>query len=553
MKHPSRRIAQALAWLLTLMLVVSCAAAPAETGADSSPESATEAESADAAEPQEGGTLTFAFIQKPRSLDPNVWTGRSDNDVMRQIFDSLVYSPAPGEYSPWLAESWEISEDGLVYTFKLREDVTFHDGTPLNAEAVKFTWERMLDPETRSLRAGDLGPYDRTEVIDEFTVALHLTEPFAPLLANMSSTPLSPASPAAIEEYGEEYAQNPVGTGPFMFEKWEGNDLHLVRNPDYNWAPAELSHDGPAYLERIVVREVSEAATRLATLQTGEANITHYPVFDEVANMQEMGFTVHRVDTPGFAKSMPINIMRTPTDDLLVRQAILHGVDRQQVIDLVQAGWNNVAHGPLTQVTFGYDESVEGMYEYDPEKAAALLEEAGWVDSDGDGIREKDGEPLTLDMIMFDSTTNKSLAELVQAILTELGFETTLEVTPYDAFAQRVTEGTYNLAEMNWTALDPHLVLFNMFHSSQVTGGGQFNRTRVQEEMLDSLIERARSATDPQERRELYAEIQQFAMENALLLPIWDNAWLTLTADNVNGLAFDLEGRPILYNVWIAE
>src|SRR5918992_3743529 len=100
---------------------------------------------------ERGGTLTWAFILKPRSLDPNVWTGRSDNDVMRQIFDSLIYSPAPDEYVPWLAESWEISPDGLVYTFKLREDVTFHDGTPLNAEAVKFTYDRMVDPETRSL------------------------------------------------------------------------------------------------------------------------------------------------------------------------------------------------------------------------------------------------------------------------------------------------------------------------------------------------------------------------------------------------------------------
>lgn len=552
MTKTGRKTLQLLVVLLVFAVVAACAAPAAAPGGG---EAAAPADTAamEAAEPAPGGTLTFAFIQKPRSLDPNVWTGRSDNDIMRQMFDSLVYSPEPGVYVPWLAESWEISDDGLVYTFKLREDVTFHDGTPLNAEAVKFTWDRMVDPETKSLRAGDLGPYDRTEVIDEYTVALHLTEPFAPLLANMSSTPLAPVSPAGVEAFGDQFSQSPVGTGPFMFEKWEGNDLYLVRYPDYDWAPEGMAHDGPALLDQIVVREVNEASTRLATLQTGEANITHYPVFDEVANMEAAGFVVYRVDTPGFAKSMPINIELAPTDDLRVRQAINYGVNKQQVIDLVQAGYNNPAYGPLTEPTFGYNPAVQEYYNYDLEQAAALLEEAGWVDGDGDGIREKDGQNLQLQMIMFDSTTNKALAELVQAILTDLGFETTLDVTPYDAFAQRVTEGSYNLAEMNWTALDPNLVLFNMFHSSQVTGGGQFNRTRVQDSRVDELIETARSSTDPEERRALYGELQVYAMENAYILPIWDNAWLTLAASEVQGLTFDLEGRPQLYNTYITE
>jgi peptide/nickel transport system substrate-binding protein len=327
----------------------------------------------------------------------------------------------------------------------------------------------------------------------------------------------------------------------------------LVRNPDYAWPPASLSHDGPAYVESIVIREVTEASTRLATLQTGEANITHYPVFAEVASLEAAGFKVYRADTPGFVKSMPLNIALAPTDDIRVRQAIAHGVSKQQVIDLVQAGYGNPSFGPLTRATFAYNPAVEGMYDYDPDQAAALLEEAGWVDSDGDGIREKDGETLQLQMIMFDSATNRPLAELVQAILTEMGFEATLDITPYDAFAQRVIEGNYNTAEMNWTALDPNLVLYNMFHSSQVDGGGYFNRTRVQDPELDALIEAARSTSDVAERERIYQEIQMMAVENIYILPIWDNAWLTLTAANVEGLTFDLEGRPQIYKVYLTE
>jgi peptide/nickel transport system substrate-binding protein len=218
---------------------------------------------------------------------------------------------------------------------------------------------------------------------------------------------------------------------------------------------------------------------------------------------------------------------------------------------LIQFNLANVANGPLTRATFGYDPAVESYYPYDPEQADALLTEAGWVDSDGDGIRDRDGENLKIELIMFDSGLNKATAELVQALLMELGFEATLDVYAYDAFAARVTEGTYNLAEMNWTALDPHLVIFNMFHSGEVTAGGQFNRTRIQDPALDELIATGRSATDPEERLAAYSAIQTYAMDNALILPLWDNSWITLTAPEVQGVKFDLEGRPLLYNTWV--
>src|SRR5215212_2729453 len=166
-----------------------------------------EAASSTAQDAAKGGAITFAYIEKPVSLDATIWSGDSDNQISRQIFDSLVYSPEPGVSVPWLAESWEISDDGLIYTFKLREDVTFHDGTSFNAEAVKYTFDRMLDPESRSLQTGYLGPYESTEVVDDFTVAIHLTDPFGPLLANLSHSATAPISPTAADAAGSEFAQ----------------------------------------------------------------------------------------------------------------------------------------------------------------------------------------------------------------------------------------------------------------------------------------------------------------------------------------------------------
>jgi peptide/nickel transport system substrate-binding protein len=499
-----------------------------------------------------GGTVSFGYIAKARSLDPNVWTGTSDNMVIRQIFDPLIWSPRPGFFVPGLAAAWQISKDGLTYTFILRQDVRFHDGTPLNAAAVKYMFDRIADPATRSLQRPAIGPFDRADVVNEYTVSVHLKEPFAPLLANLAGSALSPGSPTAIARLRGDYALAPVGAGPFKFEKWEGNDLFLVRNADYKWAPNFMNHQGPAYLERIVWRTIPEAATRMIALQRGDVNAVHFPALDQVADFKKntAQYIVYRKDTPGHPKSMPINIKAAPTDDLRVRQAILYGVDRQKVVDLVQHGHAEVAWGPFTRLTPFYNPKVKQMYAHNKAKAGELLEAAGWKAGAG-GARSKGGQRLRLQMIGFDSGVNKQLGEVVQAMLTELGFEVTFDVTGYDAFAKRVTDGTYNLSEINFTGLDPNVPAFLMYHSTQITGGGQFNRTRIADSKLDSYIDDGLQSTDTRRRLTAYQAFQAFAMDNALLLPLYDNSWITIAKKEVQGLTFDQEGRWLFYNAWI--
>ncbi|MGQ0570255.1 MAG: ABC transporter substrate-binding protein, partial [Armatimonadota bacterium] len=450
-----------------------------------------------------------------------------------------------------LATAWQISRDGLTYTFTLRQDVKFHDGTPFNAAAVKFMFDRIADPATRSLQRPAIGPFDRAEVINEFMVSVHLKEPFAPLMANLAGTALSPASPAAVQRLRDQYAQAPVGTGPFMFEKWEGNDLLLVRNPNYNWAPSFMNHKGPAYLDRITWRTIPEAATRMIALQRGDVTAVHFPALDQVADFKKnANFQVFRKDTPGHPKSMPINIKAAPTDDLRVRQAILYGIDRQKVIDLVQFGNAEVSYGPFTRFTPFYIEAVKKYYPYSKAKAVELLEAAGWKPG-RDNIRQKGSQRLRLQMIGFASGVNQQLGEVVQAMLTELGFEVTFDVTGYDAFAKRVTDGTYNLSEINFTGLDPNVPAFLMYHSTQILGGGQFNRTKIAESKLDAFIDDGLRATDLRRRKAAYEQFQVYVMDNALLLPLYDNSWLTIARKEVQGMSFDQEGRWLFYNVWL--
>ncbi len=492
------------------------------------------------------GTLTWGYYTRPRSLDPNIWSGGSDLGVMRQIYDTLIWSPESGAFEPGLATAWEMSDDGLTYTFTLRDDVTFHDGTPFNAEAVKFMFDRIKDPASKSLNIGAIGPFESAEVLDEYKVAIHLSRPWGAFLTNVSEPHLSPVSPKAVAEMGEGVANHPVGTGPFMFDKWEGNDVHLVKNPDYNWGPAFVGHEGPSAVERLVVKEVPEASTRINALRSGEVDLTHFPVLSQVAALEGEGYKITRVPQPGFSWSLPINVEKAPTDDLKVRQAMLYAINNEAIVRAVLFNQHPPAYGPLTATTFGYDPAVKDMWGYDPEKAAALLDEAGWT-MGANGIREKDGEPLTIEMAMFDSSVNKQVTELAQAMLKKIGIDANLTVQNYPAFAAQVADQNYHTAQMRWSAVDPDQVIPTMFSSEQVDGGGQFNRTRIKDPALDALITEAGAATDPAKRAEFYAEIQKQAMENVWLLPIFDDVWFWIGQGDIDHLVYDRQGRPILY------
>lgn len=499
-----------------------------------------------------GNRLVWAFLSRSQSLDPNVWSGGTDTVVMRQIFDPLVWSPRPGEFAPGLARSWTISPDGLVYRLELRTDVRFHDGTPFTAEAVKLTFDRIADPATRSLLTGAIGPFESATIVGTHAIEIRLRRPWGPFLTNLSSVALSPGSPEAIRRLGAGFAQAPVGTGPFIFERWVGNDAHLRRNPDYTWAPEAISHGGPAHLETIVVREVPEAATRMNALRTGEVNFTHFPVLSQLASIEQAGFTVTRAPQPGFAWSFPMNVTRAPTDDIRVRHAIMHAINREQIVRAVLFGNMPVGHGPLTHNTFGYDPAVQNMYPFSQQRAGQLLDEAGWRLPAGGRVRQRDGQPLRIEMIMFDTGTNKQVSELAQAMLQQVGFDAQLAVTNYPAFAARVTAADYHLAQMRWSALDPDQVIPTMFSSGQITGGGQFNRTRIADPALDAQIAEAGASTDPAVRRRLYSAIQMRAMREGWVAPIYDDSWFWLHQRHVQGLRYDLEGRPLFYTARIA-
>ncbi len=501
-----------------------------------------------------GGSLVYGLTLAPSGIDPHIDASSELGIPLTSVYDPLVWLTPEGEFVPGLAESWEVSDDGLTYTFQLREDVKFHDGTPFNAEAVRFSLDRIVDPETQSRKAGGmLGPYDHTEVVESHTVKVHFKEPYAPFLTSLSTVYLAMVSPTAVEKWGDEYQFHQVGTGPFILKEYVPKDhLTLTRNPDYDWAPSFFEHEGPAYLEEVTFRFYTDSATRVLALESGDAHVMgEIPPQDAERLDESDDYVLLPVSIPGQPLQFFINTQRAPLSDVKVRQALIYAVDRATIVKTVFKAYSPVAYGPLTRPTFGYESAIEGKYEYDPQQANALLEEAGWIDSDGDGIRDKEGQPLQLETILMGWGYIPEVGQMMEEQLKQVGIGITTRQTTFSNALGDVAEGKYHLAPFLFSSSDPD-ILRTTFHSGNVEGG--FNWSKFATPALDAWLEAGKKEMDEDTRRELYSKIQNYIMDEALILPIRDYVNLNAASAAVQNLRYDRQGWfPLLYDVSLEE
>jgi peptide/nickel transport system substrate-binding protein len=553
-----RREAMKKGWralALSLILVLPCVAVSCNlAGVTSLPDRA--APQATNSISLSEGKLVYGLTLSPSGIDPHTNASSELGIALSSVYDTLVYrAPATGtatdnQFVPGLAESWEVSDDGLTYTFHLRHDVTFQDGTSFNAEAVRVNIERILDPNLQSQKAVYLlGPVESAEVIGEYTVALHLSAPYAPLLDGLAQVYLGMASPAALTKWGADYQFHQVGTGPFKFVEYVPNDhLTLVRNDDYNWGPSIYDHSGPAYLKEIEFRFFTDPAGRALALEAGDVQVMgELPPLDAIRLRDAPRFNIIPVAVPGQPLGFMLNTQQPPLDDVRVRRALIFATDRDAMVQAIFGGQSPAAVGPLTASTFGYDPSLAGLYQYSPDKAAALLQEAGWVDSDGDGIRDRDGQPLVLKAALMTWGSVPEVAQLLQAQWAQVGVSLQTEVLTYPAALQVAREGTYHIMPQTYSGSDPDL-LWTYYHS-----GEPFNWSKVSDIGLDGLLDQARGTSDPAQRIQLYQQAQQSIMEQALLIPIRDPVNLNAASARVQDLRFDAHGWfPLLHDVYLS-
>ncbi|MBI4280117.1 MAG: hypothetical protein HY660_16825 [Armatimonadetes bacterium] len=531
----STRHLVALALLVPLSLVVTPAALPGPASA-----------------PQPGGTLIIVTHQKPAHLDPGVHTSRYTAMINHNTHDPLVWQVGPDKYAPALAERWDISPDFKSYTFYLRKDVKFHDGTPLTAEAVKFTWDRIRDPRTRSTRAPHLGRYLRSEAVDTHTVRVYFEAPYPQFMFMVANVGLGPGSPAAIRRMGDAFMKTPVATGPFKVEGWPNeNTLVLAKNPDYRWGPAVMKNRGPAYLDRIIYRFIPDEATKTLALEKREAHVAEDPARHLAPKFRtDPQFQLLMHKTSGVPQHWAFNTTRWPSSELAVRQAANYALDKERIARVAFFGTATPAKGPLTDTNWAFWPDAKKYYPHDPRKAVQILEEAGFKRNPATKIYEKDGKPIRMRLVTTSTWEQIRSATMAQAMLKEVGIDFVVEAMVYDATVIRYANNDYELGRLGLSFFDPD-ALWGAFHSSQITGGTQWNRGRLQIRALDDLLDKGRELNNPEERKKVYWQVQKMLLDMANALYVFEDHYFFAAQSCVKGWNWHITGVYELHNVWL--
>ncbi|MGB2842748.1 MAG: ABC transporter substrate-binding protein [Halobacteriota archaeon] len=424
---------------------------------------------------------------------------------LRPIYETLVMEDADLKIQPLLAESWEVAEDGKVWTFHLRKGIKFHDGSPFNASTVKFSFE--YKPEAYRALYAMLNSIDTP---DDYTVKFVLNKSYAPLLRDVSSAPIM--SPTAVDENGE--FKSPVGTGPFKFDEWvKGQKIVLVKNENY-WR-------GSPKLEAVTFKIIPDASARAMALETEEIDLTGHRagrgvlyVSDIPRLREEPEIKIVEGYTQPCVSWIQLNTEKEPFSDLKVRKAVYYGIDTQKMVtSVIGETAAPLLKGPLSMPCTEHllNQNLT-WYPYNQEKAKELLAEAGWKDTDGDGIRDRNGEQLKVTFVLSAfSPELPKIAEIVQAQLKEIGMDVKLQIVEYGAQQMMFEKGQYDMMMQMGVCGhgDTSLWLNYFFHSKRGV------RCAFKDEQLTTLIDRLYTTVNSKDRLNVFYEIQEIMEEDA--------------------------------------
>ncbi|MFI1577692.1 ABC transporter substrate-binding protein [Embleya sp. NPDC020630] len=504
------------------------------------------ANSAEVGPPKAGGTLTFALAADPTCLDPQQFGTNASLNVGRQLVDSLTDQDGrTGEIKPWLATSWEVNPQATAFTFHLRPGVTFADGAPLDAAAVKANLDAVLALGAKATVASSyLAGYRGTAVLDPTTVRVEFAAPSAQFLQATSTMSLGLLSPATLAKTPEQRCQGDlVGSGPFTLRSYKPNQsVELAKRAGYGWGSSLFAHPGEAYLDRLVFKIVPESGVRAGSLESGQVDaISDVQPQDEARFAA--GYTVLTRPNPGVVFVLQANVSRPILGEDAVRRAIAKAVDRPEVAQTVLTPKYKAATSPLASVTPGYVD-LSAQLGYDPEGAKRLLEEAGWR-AGSDGVRVKDGRRLSVDVIfapLFNAS--QSVLELVQQQLRRVGVDLRLRKLAAGEQNQVQNAGDYDFAYYNVTRSDPD-ILRTLFGTRTV------NRLRIPSGDLDTVLDDQAQNLDPAQRFAKVAEAQRIVTDRAYVVPLFELAQVHGLGPKVHGLTFEASSRLQFHDTWV--
>ncbi len=459
-------------------------------------------------EPAFGDTFIEASIGDANTLLPVLASDSASSDVNGLIYNGLIRYDKDLKPEGELAESWDISADNLTITFHLRKGVVWHDGEPFTAADVKFNYELYIDPETPTAYAESFRQVKSVETPDPYTFIAHYDKPYAPALLSWGM-PVHPKHLLeGVDITKSPLARKPVGTGPYVFKEWVGGEkIVLEENPDY--------FEGPPYIKRIVFRVIPDLSTQFLELQTGSLDFmglsplqydrqTDTPAFRRL-------YTKYRYLNFGYTY-LGYNLQRPLFQDKRVRQALSYAINKQEIIDGVLLGYGVAATGPYKPDTWVYNKNVR-RYDYNPEMAQKLLAEAGWIDSDGDGIREKDGRDLAFTIVTNQGNDLRSkTGEIIQQRFREVGINVKLRIVEWATFLKEfINPGNFDATILGWSG-GPEPDQFNIWHSSKAEPG-KLNFIGFKNSEVDDLLENGRRSFDQEKRKAYYDRFQEILAE----------------------------------------
>lgn len=465
------------------------------------------------------------------TVDPHGQTTTTVYNVMRHVYETLLWFDDEGNVIPWLAESWEVSEDGLEYTFHLRKGVKFHDGSELTAEVVKANIDRWLDPTVKVPTRSQLGPIDHAEVIDKYTIKIVLKKSFAPFLASLAEYLLI-TSKNIIDKFGNKTITEVVGTGPFVFKEWvKGSKIVLGRFDDY-W--------GEKPKVRVIEwRIIPEAGTREAALLAGDVDVTFQPPPADIESLRNNPAVT--VLTPVTNRVIFVALMpKGPLKNKLVRQALNYAIDRQAIVENVLFGLGVPADSVVPPHFFGYAKMTP--YEYNPEKAKQLLAEAGY--------------PNGFKLVLMHPTgrylQDKQVAEAIQAYLSAIGIEVELKTMDWPSFVKELfkplNEKIYDAVLIGWGpgVADAYYTLYPQFHSTCQLPHG-LGLAYYNNSYIDELLDKSTVELNPDVRKELYKEIIAYLWDDAPWIFLYTQCSLLAFSSNLKGVWIHPDGEQFYF------
>ena len=460
--------------------------------------------------------LTYGQAAEVAGLSPTLTNDSASSAAMAQMYETLfTRNPVTNVIEPKLAVSYETPDD-VTWVIKLRQGVKFHDGTDFNAEAVKFTFERLLDPELAAPRASLLASVASIEVLDEYTVKITTHDPDGLFLANLTHDNSAIISPAGVAKYGN-LMKNPVGTGPFKFKSMVSGDSLTMERFDGYWG-------GPAKLDEIVFRVIPEAATRVAMLETGEVDFIDSIPGEQLPRL-EANPDIKVVKSQGTpVRYLSFNFDKKPFDNLLVRQAIAHAVNTDDIVATMDGlGYKSVGiWGPMV---FGYKPEIEELaYPYDPEKGKELLAQAGF--------------PNGFKTVLWTTNSSEDYvrnAQIIQAQLKKIGIDAEIKVLDWAAYLAVTRTNETDMFLLGWSNLtqDGGGCAFPNLHSSNA---GSSNRSFYRDTEADRLIELTMVTTDQDERLERLHAVNEYLVKDLAWISLWHQVNIIAMRSNIEGL-----------------